>query len=96
MGYLEGSYLCGACATRFYPEDDGTCVSCPVIMGPLERYRGLFQLLAGLVVFVIAVGVCLFVVLRCYGGSIAGGATQLVALGIWALTAMQTVSQVSR
>ena len=95
-GYLAGSYLCSACAPSFYPADDGTCAACPVIAGPWDRYRGLLVLLAELVSFVAVVGVFLFALLRYYGGSMIGGLSQLVALGVWALTATQTVSQVSR
>ena len=30
-GYLQGSYLCGACARGFYTDDAGSCTPCPVI-----------------------------------------------------------------
>ena len=96
LGYLEGSFLCGACAPSFYLADDGACSACPVVTGPWDRYRGLLVLFAGVVGFVGVVGVGLFIAQHFTGGSMAGGAKQLLSLGIWTLTALQTVSQVSR
>jgi hypothetical protein len=97
-GYLAGSFLCQACAPRYYPSDVGDCAACPVISGAWDRYRGLLGLLAGIAAFVGVVAAALYVTLLCCvrGGSLAGGARQLVGLGIWTLTTLQVVSQVSR
>ena len=34
-GYLQGSYLCAACADNFFAVGDGSCAACPVIQGAL-------------------------------------------------------------
>lgn len=36
-GYLQGSYLCAACANNFFAVGDGSCSACPLIQGALWR-----------------------------------------------------------
>jgi hypothetical protein len=96
VGYLSGSYLCSVCSPAFYGSDDGSCAACPVITGAWDRYRGLLLLVAGLVGFLLAVGVCLILLLRWVGGSLAGSVAQLLQLGVWAWQTLQTLSQVTR
>ena len=35
VSYLQGSFLCTACAKDFYAVGDGTCAACPVLAGKL-------------------------------------------------------------
>lgn len=95
-GYRPGSYLCRTCANGFYAPGDGSCAACPVVSSAWDRYRGLIQLLAGVVAFAVVVYVGLLVFIRLVGGSVSGGIGHIVVLIAWALQTIQVVSQVGR
>jgi hypothetical protein len=93
--YRAGSYLCSACASGHFDPGDGTCTVCPVTASAWERYNGLFSLFAGLAVFVGLVYTSLFAVVHIRGGTVAGLASGVVTLGVWAALALQTLALVA-
>jgi hypothetical protein len=95
-GYLSGSYLCGVCASGYYPSPGGGCSPCPIVRSTWDRYQGLLQLIAGVVAFVVVAAAILYVALHWLGSTLSGSASQLVSLGVWTILALQTISQVSR
>lgn len=51
VGYLQGSYLCGACAQAYFLSGDGTCSACPILPSLWVQYKGLFTLIVVVVAF---------------------------------------------
>lgn len=94
-GYLAGSYLCGACANRYYPASDGSCAACPVTASGWERYKGLVLVIAAIGALILAVYGFLVVVVVKIGGTIRSSATHAVDLGVWTVTTAQAVAQVA-
>jgi hypothetical protein len=92
LGYLAGSYLCGACAHGFFDPGDGTCAGCPVVSSAWEKYRGLLGLVAGLLVVVSVMAAALFIVVKLAGGTFFGLARRVLTLGVWALLTVQTLA----
>ena len=87
--YLEGSYLCQVCSPGAYLSGEGSCVLCPKVTGPWERYQGLLGLFIGIAFFVLCVWLGLFVLTRVAGGTLTGGAARFVSLAIWSITTIQ-------
>jgi hypothetical protein len=91
--YRSGSYLCRDCAQRYYPFGDNTCSPCP--SGSYwNTFRGLFELLLGVVAAAILVFSALKVVVWYVGGTLVNSTQQLLSLGIWTVISLQSVSQV--
>ena len=88
-GYRQGSYLCSACATGFFPDADGSCTPCPAISGAWDRYRGLVVLLGGVLAAALCVGLALVALVRAVGGTVAGSAALLFGLVLWSVVAVQ-------
>lgn len=110
QGYLQGSYLCGLCASGFFlqvgvraspargvlvtmqrtpPQDDGTCVTCPVLKSAWDRYRGLLYIIIVIFAGVTAVWTGLLLLVRLRGGTLIGGALRMVDLAVWGLLSAQ-------
>ena len=60
-GYLQGSYLCGACERGFFLSGDGTCGACPVSPSLWVQFRGLFILISIVAAFSLVVYVTFWV-----------------------------------
>ena len=71
-GYLQGSYLCSACARSYYLFDDGTCLPCPIATTPFSKYEGLFILFGSVSGFALIVFLTLHVAARAAGLSTRG------------------------
>lgn len=87
--YLQGSYLCSACASGYALSSDGTCEACPVIASMWDRYRVLLMIIAALLGIVSLVYAVLLLLVRMVGGSITGGAMRAINLGVWGFATIQ-------
>jgi len=88
-GYLQGSYLCTACAPRFFLEDSGACTACPVLASAWQRYSGLLYICMAIVGIVALVYAILAILVFCVGGTITGGLFRMSNLALWALMCAQ-------
>ena len=91
--YRQGSYLCGSCAGGFYGDASGGCSPCPQYASTWERYSGVLIVIAVLAGLVAAVWGVLVLLVFFRGGTIAGGASRVVSLGVWVLLTLQVLSQ---
>ena len=91
--YKAGSPLCSACSQGFYQPGDGSCIACPVIAGAWARYSTLILLLCIVFAASLCVGLVLFALVKCFGGTLNGSATVLIELALWSIAALQTVAQ---
>jgi hypothetical protein len=86
---LQGSWLCGACAQRHFALGDGTCQRCPTVDSVWARFGPLIYIVCAILGVVLIVWGALLLVVRLFGGTLAGGASRMVSLFIWAITTVQ-------
>jgi hypothetical protein len=86
---LQGSWLCGACVLSYFAVGDGTCRRCPVVDSVWSRFSPLIYIICAVLGLVAAVWCILLLVVRLFGGTLAGGASRMVSLFIWAITTVQ-------
>lgn len=78
----------------FFFSGDGTCAPCPPPGGSfLDRYRGLFELLAAVIGAAAVIAAALVFLVRSVGGSLSGTGALAVGLVQWAVLTVQTLSQ---
>jgi hypothetical protein len=91
--FRQGSFMCLDCASRFFLAGDGTCSSCPD--GSFwNTFRGLIELVLGIVCAAGVVLGLLKLVVWARGGTLVHSLRLLVSLAVWTIIAMQSVSQV--
>lgn len=93
--YLQGSYLCGACASGHFPASDGSCAVCPPATSGWQRYRSLVLVLAALASLVATVYGLLLIVVKVKGGTIRASTSHAIDLGVWTVMTAQAVAQVA-
>lgn len=83
----------GTLQTFFFARD-GTCAACPPPGGSfLDRYRGLFELLAAVIGAAAVIAAALVFLVRSVGGSLSGTGALAVGLVQWAVLTVQTLAQ---
>jgi len=87
--YLQGSFLCSACAPGHFLDDTGACAACPKIDNPWQRYGGLVYVFAGIAGVVLLVYCGLALLVHFVGGTITGGLYRMSNLALWALACAQ-------
>jgi len=70
--YLQGSYLCSACARSYYLFDDGTCLPCPSAETTFSKYEGLFILFGSVAGFALTVFLTIQIAAKAAGLSTRG------------------------
>jgi len=90
-GYLQGSYLCSACASGYHLNDAGRCDACPAA-SPWQSYSVLIFLVATVMGLVLIVIILSGIFLSSVGGTFTGSLTRISSLIFWSITCLQVVS----
>jgi len=89
IGYLQGSYLCSACAPRYFTDFYGTCAACPAVATLWQRFSMLVWIVVGILGAVVAVYAFLLGLVWIVGGTLTGGVFRAINLALWCLMTAQ-------